>query len=153
LTVQDGSAAAHYVTKEMGNDVERWTLAHEMTKTTVKRGRWQGRTPRQLLADYAYGDHQAGALWREYAQHFKGKRLLVYSAGLRKQLELGEDKSDEETAAEQIEHGHPLVLLSGDEWKTIVGNDSRADLLDAAENGTLSAFLQGYGITPMEGSA
>ena len=147
MRAADG-AVGDYVSK-FGAD---WTAAHELTKAVVKKGRRaESRTVAQLLADYALaGDTQAGALWREYAVLFKGKRQLVWSDGLRARLlpEL-EEKSDEELANEHDELAVLLATLTLSQWSRVVANDARAELLTVAGSGDreqLVSFLACLGV-------
>lgn len=114
-----------YVAKFGYEPVTGWTLEHELTKSPVKRGRGASRTPSQLLADYGNGDIQAGRLWQEYARVFKGRNQLVWSRGLRKLLGLGQEKTDEQVAADVPALARPLARLSVEEWRAIL----RADLV------------------------
>ena len=81
--------------------VAKWGAAEELTLTAKKEARSKtGRSPFQLLADYAErDDKQAGALFAEYAQTFKGLRQLVWSDGLKKLA--GVDAMTDEEVAEQ----------------------------------------------------
>lgn len=127
-----------------------WTLEHEITKQPVKRGNDEGRTPMQLLADYGDGDDAAGGLYVEYATAFKGRHQLQWSRGLRKLLGLDEDqKTDEELANEDISPASILTILSRDDWRVVLGNDARAELLEVASTGDfgqLESFLKRLGI-------
>lgn len=90
--VQDGSVAAKYASK--------WGIPEEMTKGHFKTARSaRGRTPFALLRDYLTSDQQAGALFREFAAAFKGRRQLRWSPGLRDLLGIGVEKTDEQEAA------------------------------------------------------
>ena len=93
--VQNASAAGNYVAK--------WGAAEELTLTAKKEARSKtGRSPFQLLADYAErDDKQAGALFAEYAKVFKGLRQLVWSDGLKK-LAGVDAMSDEEVAEQEV---------------------------------------------------
>lgn len=60
--------------------VSKWGAGHELTKAHVKQAGRGGRTPWQLLRDYAEnGDKWAGVLFQEYAIAFKGSRQLTWS--------------------------------------------------------------------------
>lgn len=134
-------SAGEYVAK-FGRDreVEPWGVACEMVKANIKSGREQSRTPMGLLAAYAWEDDlQAAALWIEYAREFKGRRQLSWSRGLRELLGMVEDKSDEELAAEERETGTLLVTLTREEWRSVVGQDLRAVLLEVAASGSSTA--------------
>lgn len=130
--------------------VTGWTLEHELTKATVKKGHKDGRTAYQLLADSMAGDDVASRLYIEYARVFKGKRQLVWSEGLRDLLGLNdEEMTDEELAAENREAAFVLVYLNLDQWKVVCGNDSRAELLAEAAYGDRERvvnWLAGLGI-------
>lgn len=116
--------------------VKGWTIEHEVTKAPVKRGRPDRRTPLQLLADSMAGDKRASALYVEYAKNFKGKKQLVWSKGLRALLGLiDQELTDEQLAQEEREPASVLLFLTIEQWKVIVGNDIRAELLEEAARG------------------
>jgi hypothetical protein len=126
-----------------------WTESHELTKAPAKKGRAGGRTPTQLLADYAAGDKEAGLLWRVYALLFAGKKQLVWSRGLRDLLGLNEEKSDEEVATEQSEIALLLAHLENEQWRAVIGNDARGELQAVADSGDVHQvvnFLADLGI-------
>ncbi len=123
-----------YVAKFDGSAM--WTAAHELTKQTVKEGRASGsRSPMALLRDYLEGDENAGVLWREYALEFKGRRQLVWSDGLRARLGLVVEKSDAEVAAEVREDAVLVTQLVPDEWRTVLANDARLEVMVLAGAG------------------
>jgi hypothetical protein len=128
----------------------RWTSAHEMTKGVTKVARRGGRTPMQLLADYFdQQDTDAGRLWLQYAVTMKGERQLWWSHGLRDLLGLTTEKSDEEIATQQDEIAVQLARLSLYQWRVIVANDARGDLLQVARSGDserVRSFLYSLGI-------
>ena len=116
--------------------VTGWTLEHELTKAPVKKAHNDGRTAYQLLADSMMGDEVAGRLFTEYAKCFKGKKQLVWSKGLRALLGLtDQEMTDEEIAAEQREPAFVLLFLNIEQWKVVVFNDLRAELLREASFG------------------
>lgn len=127
----------------------RWSMEHELTKSQVKMGRGDnGRTPLQLLSDFLAGDRDAGRLWRQYASHFKGKRQLVWSRGLRSVLGLGRDETDQEIAERIDQDAVLLAMIPLDAWKVILGNDARGEVLEIASSGDatkLMAFLEDIG--------
>ena len=94
IKLDDGTKASDYVTK--------WGLEDEMTKGHTKKAKAGGETPfdllRAALADRQ--DKQAAALFREFAECFKGKRQLSWSNGLKARFFVDE-KTDEELAAEK----------------------------------------------------
>jgi hypothetical protein len=139
--LQGGNFAADYIAK-FGREPS-WSEAHELTKSHAKVG---GRnlsgethvTPFKLLEWYLAGDAQAGALFREYAEAFAGKRMLSWSPGLKKKLHI-EELTDEQLA-DEAENALPdeelAADLDGEEWRLVLSRDARAELLYiAAKNG------------------
>ena len=126
-----------------------WTASHEVAKAVVKKGRVGGRTAFQLLADFADGDEDASTYFLHYASVFKGERQLYWSQGLRELLGLAEEKSDQDLAEEQSEVAIILATLTWEQWRVVLGNDARADLLLVASSGDASAvrsWLAGLGV-------
>lgn len=133
--------------KELASN--KWSVAHEVSKGPSKVSKMGGRTPLQLLSDFAYGDLPAGGLWWEYAVNFRGERQLAYSPGLRDLLGLDIEKTDEELATEQSEVAIILAQLNRVQWSFVLGNDCRGELLQIASSGDLvkvRAFLVSIGI-------
>lgn len=105
LNVRGGDKAAEYIAK-YGED--HWGLTREMASTYAKIGvrgtqaGFQHFTPFQLLeiAD-AQGENsiQARAMFREFAEAFKGRRMLTWSPGLKKLFNIAE-LDDADIAAE-----------------------------------------------------
>lgn len=118
-----------------------WTVAHELTKQAAKDA--AGASMPQLLELFTVaGDDAAGAIWRSFALAFKGKKQLVWSRGLRGRLGLLEqDKEDIEVATEEVEDAEVLAVLSLFQWRVILANDARAELLDIASAGDVFAVL------------
>lgn len=140
------SGVADYVAK-FGQD-NNWTLQHEIAKSHVKHARRGGRTPNALLADYNAGDVHAGELWKEYAEAMKGKKQLSWTRGLRKLLALGDEKTDEQLAKEQSNEAVQLIELDQKQWRIILANDARAEVLIIARKGRdpLMAYLSRLGV-------
>jgi len=137
---------AEYVAK-YGKE-PNWTVAHEVAKAPAKMGR-DSRSPLQLLSDYADGDLPAGELWREYAATLKGRKQLFWSPGLRELLGLVVEQTDEEIAKSQDEIAVLLAQLNRDQWRAVVANDARGELLEAATGGdgaAVLAFLRRLGV-------
>lgn len=136
--VRGGDYAAEYVAK-FGKEPETrgWTAAHELTKAPVKKGhKKESRTPFQLLEDSMMGDSQAGALFVEYVEAFKGKRQLYWSPGLRNKLGMNPEKTDEEILAEEEEQEPATELvgtLTGEEWGIVLSRNARGEVLIMAE--------------------
>lgn len=111
-----------------------WTIAHEIAKSQVKGTHSVGRTPNELLMLYGAGDQRAGDLWLEFAAAFRGKHQLQWSTGLKALLGI-EDKTDAQLALEEREQATPLVSLELWQWKLVLANDCRAELLNVAADG------------------
>ena len=125
LRLQNGDNADDYLSK--------WSLESELSKSHIKKGKDNSLTPFDFLRKYRETeDKRYLALFKEYADTFKGKRQIFWSPGLKKQF-LIEDKKDEEIAKEKTELADLLGLITYDEWKVIRKNDDRADLLDLTE--------------------
>lgn len=124
IKLDDGNKAAKYVSK--------WGLEDEMTKGHTKRA-LHGETPFDFLRSYLADskDKQAGALFREFAETFKGKRQLHWSAGLKKRFGIGE-VSDEELNARHEDDAEFLIGISLNQWKEVLRVDGRGELLHGA---------------------
>ena len=101
------------------------------------RSRPRGRSPFQLLADYAdQNDARAGALFAEFAGVFKGRRQLVWSPGLKKLAGIDE-VSDEQAAedavrmADESKHDERVGHFTPKGWSVV--RRHRAALLKFAE--------------------
>lgn len=133
----------------------KWSISHEVTKGVTKQASFSGRSPLQLLAEYAAGDEVSGRLWLQYAVTFKGQRQLYWSqakkgvASLRERCGLAVEKTDEELADEQNEVAIILAQLTHNEWRIITANDARGELLEVACSGDglkVAHFLETLGI-------
>jgi len=140
VDVRGANRAAQYIGK--------WGFASELTRSTSKHGKWSGRNPWELLADYRNGDRQAGALFAEYAGVFKGRAQLYWSPGLRDLLQIGELFSDEDLAGLDDFSDNPaqvvqIAFIDAPTWAVICSKGARAQVLDIALRGEaeLSAWL------------
>jgi len=136
LDIQDGRYAAEYIAK-FGHD-SAWGASAEMTKPHSKLGKvgeFGGAdhyTPFQLLAWAESGDTRAGALFRDFAAAFDGKRMLSWSPKLRLLLtDCAEEMTDEEIAA----HDDPAPgevrtgELSGEQFAILLGRNRLGDFI------------------------
>lgn len=132
LQVQDGQAAADYVTKS------GWGMAEEVTLASRKKSSG-GHNPYQLLELAALGNKQAGAEFREYATVMKGKRALYWSRGLKAFFGLNELTDQQLIDAEETRlHAQSLEVVASlphDLWTLVLTYNARADLLDASDCG------------------
>lgn len=103
-----------------------------MTKGHTKKA-LHGETPFDFLRAYlANGsDRQAAALFKEFAQTFKGKRQLSWSKGLKAMFAI-EETTDEELATKVEESAVLLGLLTVDQWRDVLKVDGRATVLEIA---------------------
>lgn len=128
LDLEDGEKANDYLSKH-----GTWGLDRELSKTHIKTAKNGSLTPFDFLRWYLYiEDEKYLKLFKEYAEALKGKTQLYWSRGLKKHFLIGE-KSDEEVAKEKLEDSDLLGLISYDDWKYILKNDSRSNLLDLIE--------------------
>lgn len=134
------------------------SVGNEMTRADLKTGRKGHRTPFQVLEDFRqHGDGADLAVWREYEQATRARQQLTWSKGLRKLLgglaDIGEERSDEELAAEEV-GGEDVTVIPLGGWRKIVAVPGlAARLLDAAERDSwaLTGLLAEYGIRPFMG--
>lgn len=133
-----------YVTK-FGTDREieeivqrrRWGAADELTRANAKKsGRAGGRSPWQLLADFQEGDIHAGMLWKEFITAFKGRAQLYWSQGLRSNLGLDNESTDEQLAAAIDAQDRLLARISDPDWKLILARNLRGQVLEVLRTGT-----------------
>lgn len=139
LNVRGGEKAAEYIAK-YGDD--HWGLSREMAATYAKIGvrgtqaGFQHFTPFQLLevAD-ARGEYsvQARAMFREFAEAFKGRRMLTWSPGLKKHFAIAE-LDDQDIAAEL---GAPA---KAEEF--VAASISQAQFSTLTRGNLLGAFLE-----------
>ena len=127
LKLDDGSKAAKYVSK--------WGLEDEMTKGHTKKA-LHGETPFDFLRAYLAdsNDKQAGALFREFAETFKGKRQLVWSRGLKKRYAIGE-LTDEELSAQTDDQARLLGQITLEQWCDVLAVEGRGLVLQLAASG------------------
>lgn len=132
FTLQDGTHANRYVTK-LGAELE-WGPAEELTRGHTKSASGSRYSPFDLLGEYAYsGDARAGALFRDYARSFHGRRQLQWSQGLKKQLLGAEGLTDEQIADSLGQADAVLATLTVDDWGLVRRARLRGSLLLVAE--------------------
>lgn len=131
--VAGDAAAARYISK--------WDTAAELAKGNVKRSRSDGgMSPMMLLARAGDGDERCGALFIEYAEALHRRKLLTYSRGLRDLLGLNEDQTDEQLAEQAQAQAVELASLTVHQWRVVLANDARGELLDVASAGDAAAL-------------
>lgn len=108
-------------------------LGMEMTRHDLKAARRKGRTPFQVLRDFAdTGDCADLELWREWERASHGTKSLTWSKGLKARFAVNE-KTDEELAAETV-GGELVVELTVDQWNLVTGEDAQLQVLEIAES-------------------
>ena len=122
---------------DAANYVGKWGFAAELARPQSKEAKRQGRNPWDLLVDYALGDERAGALFREYAEVFKGRNQLFWSRGLRESLGLQEKiASDlESISVEASESGSKTVKVASigkDTWGLVCKEGAQERVLELA---------------------
>jgi len=151
IDIRGGDKASAYVTKF--GDQDKWGLESELSKSHLKKGRNGSLSPFQLVDSYREGNKQAGALFIEYANAFKGKRQLTWSRGLKDQFDL-EDLTDEEIASKEEDECELVARISKNDWYRVLKDstnyrDSRLMLLQLAENGgsdSVNLYISGLRI-------
>ena len=124
LKLDNGTEAANYAAK--------WGLEDEMTKGHTKKAT-HGETPFDFLRAYLAdgSDKQAAALFKEFAETFKGKRQLSWSKGLKSRFAV-EEVSDEELSTRVEEEAVLLGQINVDQWRDVLKVDARATVLEIA---------------------
>ena len=144
LKLDDGTKAAKYVSKMGLEESKRWGLEDEMTKGHTKKA-INGETPFDFLRAYQVNpsDKQAAALFKEFAETFKGKRQLFWSPGLKKRYAVAES-TDDELAAQMEDHTIVLGQIEHDQWRDILAVEGRATVLQLAVHGwdAVAVYLQ-----------
>lgn len=135
LKLDNGEKAAHYVTK--------WGLEDEMTKGHTKKA-LHGETPFDFLRAYLAdkNDKQAAALFKEFAETFKGKRQLHWSKGLKARYAI-EESTDEQLSTKIEERAVFLGAFTVDQWRDVLKVDARGVVLELAAKSGWSA-VQSY---------
>lgn len=128
IDLRDGSFASQYISK--------WGLEDEMTKGHTKKAKAGGETPFDLLRAYLADstDKQAAALFKEFAECFKGKRQLSWSNGLKARFAV-EERTDEELATALEDEAELLGNLTPDQWRDVLKVKARATVLELATAG------------------
>lgn len=126
-------------------------LGLELTQSQSKRARssFSTRPTWDLLTDVLdQGDADALDLWHEWEAGSHNRRQITWAQGLRRRLDVGEEKSDEEIAEEEA-GGDDLVLITAAGWSGLIARPWLiARVLDAADAGAaaLRTFLDGNAV-------
>jgi len=123
VDVQKGDKAQDYVAK--------WGLEHEMTKGHLKKGKKDGLTPFDLLRQSEDNPHYQ-ALFRQFANVFKGKQQLHWSNGLKALLNIS-NRTDEELAEETEKESIEIKEVATQIWRLVLRYKFRGQYLRACE--------------------
>ena len=146
-------AVADYIAKFGREPVRKpWGIESEMTKGHIKTGRGsviEHLTPFAMLYQIMQGNTVLIPVFQEYAHWFKGRHQLHWSKGLRKRLlDTDEEPTDEELAAADLDDAMLLGLITRAQWRVVLANDARGELLEVARSGDwqqVETFLAGIG--------
>jgi hypothetical protein len=142
-----------YITK-CGHE-RHWDADAELTMGQRKQGKRRGLSPHDFLrvglgqyeGPWRVDPERAAALYREYAAGTKGLHSLRWSPGLRELLGLAAELSDEAIAAGGANEldVYRLGSLNPRQWRVVLANDARGELVEAAGRGDAGAFLLALG--------
>lgn len=133
VDVTGAKYAAEYVAK--------WGFASELAKPGSKTGRGGGRTPWELLVDAGAGDKRAAWLFREYAEHFHGKRQLFWSRGLKRRLSVEGEMTDQEILdLPEVENAARVAVIDPDTWQIVQRAGAHERVLLAAFEGKAALY-------------
>lgn len=106
----------------------------EITGGASKKARGENRTPFQILEDVVtLGDEADLRLWREWERVSHGRRQLTWSVGLRLELNLSKEMSDQDHADKDMLHGKVVMLFDKEQWSVL--RWSSAEVLEMVEAG------------------
>lgn len=109
-------------------------LGLEISFTETKSARHGNRSPWEIARDLA--EHRQARdveLWRTYVSGMKGARQLTWTRGLRDRLGLGEERTDEEIAEEELP-AVPVAILDKQTWYALGRLPmARVELLESIE--------------------
>ena len=135
--LRGGQYASEYIAK-FGHETG-YGLSAEITRAHAKIGARRGLgdtvnddvhvTPFQILEWAAEGDRVAWSLFREYAECFEGKRMLVFSPGLKQTLKIT-DADDWELADEPLPDEIEVAQITAQQLAVIVSRNAVADFLE-----------------------
>lgn len=129
---------ARYVCQVVTGDNDHpFPVALEVARSDLKTASHAGqRTPWQVLADFAEtGDCADLALWHEWEKATERVQAIRWSSGLRAEVEIGEEQTDEEVV-EAIVGGEVIYTFTMTEWRALCRTrGARAKALRVAEEG------------------
>lgn len=136
--------------EQIGQYLAKWGIDYEMAKGHTKKSKG-GISPFELLELAGEGNSDAGALFVEYAQAFKGLRQLTWSRGAKD--DLGVMDMDDQELSEQEPEGEVITWLYHLQFRKVVRAGKRLELLEVASTGDyykIWAFLLSIGVKPVD---
>lgn len=133
LDLRGGQYAAEYIAK-FGHD-SAWGLSSEVTrphaKVGLRRAAGDGEhfTPFALLEWAAGGDSTATAAFRQYAEVYTGRRMLVWSRGLKAALgiqEIADIEAAESAMPEEVKVG----IMHADDYSVIMRGKALGEFVE-----------------------
>lgn len=118
----DPSTIGRYLAKSTEILTTGKALGFELTSAATK-SRSVGRTQWQLAIDAAAGNKRDQQLWNVYEAATAGRRQLTWSHGLRDQLRLAVELSDQEITETEIgSAADNLVHITAEGWETVLSH-------------------------------
>jgi hypothetical protein len=138
--VNGSTALGRYLTKIRVEDESfslkqaGWHVGRELARADAKRARIKGgMSPFQLAAHATEtGEVWAVRAWQEWEQGSKGRRAIMWSPGLRARLELDQEATDDELAAEEV-GGEVVALVAGRTFDWLARRGALIDALQLVE--------------------
>lgn len=139
-----------YFTKQQD---EAESMGWEMSNPNGK-ARGDSFTPSEILELAVGGDPEMQALWYEYEAGMVRRRTVAWSRGLRDELELGEEKTEQEIADEEI-GGEVVLSILPEQWHKLARMPGkRRELLQRVNSGDIDAtirWLRSLGVIALPG--
>lgn len=127
FTIQDAGEVRNYITK-LGNEYQ-WSAEHELVKSNSKSGRG-GLSPFDMLRTNLDETNKKNLeLFKEFSKNFYGKKQLFWSRGLKKEVGITKDFTDEQVAQSIRENDPVLAFITGEQWKIIRKKNLQGDIL------------------------
>jgi hypothetical protein len=111
----------------------QYSAAAEVARGSQKEGRRDNRTPFQLLAGVVAGDADDLDLWHEWEKGSHGRRQITWSKGLRDQLGLVVELTDEEVVEQDALRGEPVAQVANSTFRWLARQHRTHELLELAE--------------------
>ena len=143
----DNAQSSDYITKQNAKqkneyDKYHWGADKEVAKASTKKGRKSSKTPFEILA-LAESKPFYAKLFVTYSLALRGKQQLLWSKKLKTLVGL-DDKTDQELVEEQTDQADILATLTKDQWKIVLANNARAEILSIAETKGFSGLQEWF---------